>query len=105
MTLSEVPLGHGFTAAGFLHPNEVGHNSMQIPENLGFGATPCAFRSSECFCLTLFQVPKWGVYDGCGLPCQDDDERWCGCSNEALSTVYAADYVLLCIMSLKKYII
>ena len=42
-------------------------------------------------------MPKWGVYDGCGLPCQDDDERWCGCSNEALSTVYAVEYVL-CIM-------
>eukprot|EP00434_Breviolum_minutum_P037367 symbB.v1.2.033131.t1/scaffold4075.1/size45108/3 len=50
MARHAVPLGHGFTAAGFLHPNE---------------------------------VPKWGVYDGCGLPCQDDDERWCGCSNEA----------------------
>lgn len=46
VTLSEVPLGHGFTAAGFLHPNEVGHNSMQIPENLGFGATPYALKAS-----------------------------------------------------------
>eukprot|EP00435_Cladocopium_sp_Y103_P045142 s1562_g12.t2 len=50
MARHAVPLGHGFTAQGFLHPNE---------------------------------VPKWGVYDGCGVPCQDDDERWCGCSNEA----------------------
>ena len=32
----------------------------------------------------ICQVPKWGVYDGCGVPCQDDDERWCGCSNEAM---------------------
>lgn len=45
-----VPLGHAFTAAGFLHEKE---------------------------------VPQWGVYDGCGSPCQDDEERWCGCSNEA----------------------
>ncbi|CAE7486316.1 MLH3 [Symbiodinium natans] len=45
-----VPLGHAFTAAGFLHEKE---------------------------------VPQWGVYDGCGSPCQDDDERWCGCANEA----------------------
>ena len=54
-------------------------------------------------------MPKWGVYDGCGLPCQDDDERWCGCSNEALSTVYAVEYVLcimyyvLCIMLLLSF--
>eukprot|EP00913_Durusdinium_trenchii_P006700 g6297.t1 len=50
MARHSVPLGHAFTAHGFLHQNE---------------------------------VPQWGVYDGCGSPCQDDDERWCGCANEA----------------------
>lgn len=29
------------------------------------------------------EKPKWGVYDGCGSRCEDDDSRWCGCSNEA----------------------
>jgi len=50
MARHSVPLGHAFTAAGFLHEKE---------------------------------VPQWGVYDGCGSPCQDEDERWCGCANEA----------------------
>jgi len=29
------------------------------------------------------ETPQWGVYDGCGLRCADDDARWCGCANEA----------------------
>merc|ERR1719296_682245 len=29
------------------------------------------------------EKPKWGVYDGCGSRCEDDDSRWCGCANEA----------------------
>lgn len=29
------------------------------------------------------EKPKWGIYDGCGARCEDDDSRWCGCSNEA----------------------
>ena len=36
VTLSEVPLGHGFTAAGFLHPNEVGAKT-QLDANRKFG--------------------------------------------------------------------
>lgn len=44
------PLGHAFTAHGFVHEGE---------------------------------KPKWGVYDGCGSRCIDDENRWCGCSNEA----------------------
>jgi len=29
------------------------------------------------------EKPQWGVYDGCGSRCSDDESRWCGCSNEA----------------------
>lgn len=43
------PLGHAFTAHGFVHSDE---------------------------------KPKWGIYDGCGTRCQDDPNRWCGCSHE-----------------------
>jgi len=28
------------------------------------------------------EKPQWGIYDGCGSRCEDDDERWCGCANE-----------------------
>lgn len=28
------------------------------------------------------ETPQWGVYDGCGSRCDDDDTRWCGCSAE-----------------------
>jgi len=28
------------------------------------------------------EKPKWGVYDGCGSPCEDDMQRWCGCAHE-----------------------
>jgi len=27
--------------------------------------------------------PQWGLYDGCGSRCEDDETRWCGCANEA----------------------
>lgn len=49
MSRHDMPLGHAFTAHGFIHEDE---------------------------------KPKWGVYDGCGTRCEDDDARWCGCSNE-----------------------
>jgi len=50
MSRHEDPLGHAFTAHGFVHESE---------------------------------KPQWGVYDGCGARCEDDPDRWCGCSNEA----------------------
>lgn len=28
------------------------------------------------------EKPKWGVYDGCGERCEDDQSRWCGCAHE-----------------------
>merc|ERR1711920_92391 len=28
------------------------------------------------------EQPRWGVYDGCGTRCADDETRWCGCANE-----------------------
>merc|ERR1719210_2238067 len=49
MARHEEPLGHAFTARGFVHEGE---------------------------------KPQWGVYDGCGAPCADDSNRWCGCANE-----------------------
>lgn len=28
------------------------------------------------------EAPRWGVYDGCGSRCSDDDNRWCGCAHQ-----------------------
>jgi len=28
------------------------------------------------------EQPRWGLYDGCGTRCADDESRWCGCANE-----------------------
>merc|ERR1719335_1532479 len=28
------------------------------------------------------EKPKWGVYDGCGAHCGDEQKRWCGCAND-----------------------
>jgi len=49
MSRHEQPIGHAFTAHGFVHEGE---------------------------------KPDWGVYDGCGSPCSDEPNRWCGCANE-----------------------
>eukprot|EP00927_Polykrikos_kofoidii_P037264 TRINITY_DN3139_c0_g2_i1.p1 TRINITY_DN3139_c0_g2~~TRINITY_DN3139_c0_g2_i1.p1 ORF type:complete len:612 (-),score=100.17 TRINITY_DN3139_c0_g2_i1:134-1903(-) len=44
--------------------------------SLGHGLTFRAFSHEH-------EDPKWGKYDGCGSRCADEDERWCGCANEA----------------------
>lgn len=44
-------------------------------EPLGHAFTAKSFAHED-------EKPKWGVYDGCGSRCEDDDSRYCGCSNE-----------------------
>lgn len=45
-------------------------------EPLGHAFT---FRSFE----HEVEKARWGVYDGCGTPCADDEAHDCGCANEA----------------------
>lgn len=42
---------------------------------LGHGFTFRSFAHEK-------EKPKWGVYDGCGAPCEDDEARYCGCAGE-----------------------
>merc|ERR1719327_2511780 len=44
-------------------------------EPLGHGFTFRTFAHDK-------EQPKWGVYDGCGAPCNDDEARYCGCAGE-----------------------
>jgi len=44
-------------------------------DDLGHAFTAHGFAHED-------EKPKWGVYDGCGSRCSDDDSRWCGCSSE-----------------------
>jgi len=44
-------------------------------EPLGLAFTLRSFAHTD-------EKPKWGVYDGCGAHCDDDERRWCGCAHE-----------------------
>mmetsp|Transcript_63663 Transcript_63663/g.114601 ORF Transcript_63663/g.114601 Transcript_63663/m.114601 type:complete len:611 (-) Transcript_63663:128-1960(-) len=59
------------------HSDQVPYFAMaRHEEPMGHGFTAKRFAHEH-------EVPQWGVYDGCGQRCEDDEQRWCGCSNEA----------------------